>query len=177
MSEIDDVFARFRDEKAPSTDRRATRSIAQRGTRSSRTVEVVHIRFGSPARPTDQQRHSSGVRAAAWDDGFPARQAPQRPAALQPAVRVPVEPTFHIMPARSPSTLAAEPAPAVPDPDSVIATRRGRGRPRKQTAVASIRRIADPFHANDDSANCMRCGYVIEPARERRGLTTCAGCG
>lgn len=177
MSEIDDVFANFRDEKSPSTDRRETRSIPQRGTRSSRTVEVVHVRSGSPPRPTAQPRQSSlGVRAAAWDDGFPARQAPQRPAAPQPAVRVPVEPTFHIMPARSPSTLAAEPAPAVPDPDSVIATRRGRGRPRKQTAVAPIRRFADPFDANDDGANCLRCGYVVEPKRERRGLMTCAKC-
>jgi len=40
MSEIDDVFANFRDEKSPFTDRRETRSITQRGTRASRTVEV-----------------------------------------------------------------------------------------------------------------------------------------
>jgi hypothetical protein len=43
--------------------------------------------------------------------------------------------------------------------------------------VALARRVADPFDANDDGANCLRCGYAVEPARERRGLMTCAGCG
>lgn len=176
MSEIDDVFANFRAEKSSSADRRETRSVPQRGTRGSRTFEVVHVRSGSTARPTDQPRRSSGVRAAAWDSGFPARQAPQRPAAPQPPVSVPVEPTFHIMPQRSPPTLAAEAAPVVHDPTPVIATRRGRGRPRKQTAVAPIRRFADPFDASDEGANCLRCGYVVEPARDRRGLMTCAEC-
>jgi hypothetical protein len=178
MSEIDDVFANFRDEKSPSTDRRETRSIPQRGTHRSRTFEVVHVRPGSTARPIEQPRQSSvGVRAAAWDDGFPARQAPQRPAAPHPPVSSPVQPTFHIMPARSPSVLTAEAAPVVPDPNPVIVNRRGRGRPRKQTAVAPIRRFADPFDANDDGANCLRCGYAIEPAREKRGLMTCGACG
>jgi hypothetical protein len=178
MSEIDDVFANFRDEKAPTTDRRETRSIPQRGARGSRTVEVVHVRSGSTPRSTDQPRQSSfGVRAAAWDDGFPARQAPQRPAAPQPPLSVPVEPTFHIMPARSPSVPAAEAAPVVPDPNPVIATRRGRGRPRKQAVAQPKRHVADPFDANDDGANCLRCGYAIQPARERRGLMTCAACG
>jgi hypothetical protein len=39
------------------------------------------------------------------------------------------------------------------------------------------RRVADPFDANDEGANCLRCGYVVERARERRGLMTCAECG
>jgi hypothetical protein len=177
MSEIDDVFANFRDEKSPSADRRETRSIPQRGTRGSRTVEVVHVLSGSTARPTDQPRHSSfGVRAAAWDDGFPARQAPQRPAAPQPPVRVPVEPTFHIMPARSPSVPAAECLPVVPDPEAVLVARPDRGRPRRHTSVAPARRVADPFDPADDGANCLRCGYAVQPARERRGLLTCSDC-
>jgi hypothetical protein len=178
MSEIDDVFANFRDEKSPATDRRETRSIPQRGTRGSRTVEVLHVRSGSPPRPTVQPRQSSsGVRAAAWDDGFPARHAPQRPAAPQPPVSAPVEPTFHIMPARSPSVPAAEAAPVGPDPNTVIANRRGRGRPRKQGVGRPERRVADPFDPADDRANCLRCGYLVEPAREQRGLMTCADCG
>lgn len=178
MSEIDRVFARFHDEKAPTTDRREVRSIPQRGTGGSRTVEVVHVRSGATARPADQPRPSSfGVRAAAWEDGFPARQAPQRPTAPQPPVSVPVEPTFHTMPARSPSVPAAEAAPVVPDPKPVIATRRGRGRPRKHAVAPPPRHIADPFDENDDGANCMRYGYAIEPARERRGLMACAECG
>ncbi|WP_137180709.1 hypothetical protein [Roseomonas sp. AR75] len=157
MSDIDDVFASFRDEKSASTGRRGTRIIPQRGTRSSRTIEVVHVRSGATPRPAGEPRHSSfGVRAAAWDDGFPAKQAPPRPAAPQPPVSVPVEPTFHIMPPRSPSTLAAEAAPVVLDPTPVIASRRGRGRPRKQAAAAPIRRFADPFDASDEGANCLR---------------------
>jgi len=39
------------------------------------------------------------------------------------------------------------------------------------------RRVVDPFDAEDDGANCMRCGYAVEPAREKRGLLTCAHCG
>jgi hypothetical protein len=43
----------------------------------------------------------------------------------------------------------------------------------KETA----RHFADPFADGDDGANCLRCGYLIEPAREKRGLLTCAACG
>jgi len=35
----------------------------------------------------------------------------------------------------------------------------------------------DPFNSDDDGASCMRCGYLIESSRERRGLMTCAECG
>jgi hypothetical protein len=178
MSEIDRVFSRFRDEKAPTTDRRETRSVPQRGTRGSRTVEVVHVRSGAPGRAADQAGpRSSGVRAASWADGFPARDAPPAfPDAPKPAAATPTAPTFHVMPARSPSVPAAEAAPAVPDPRPDIAVRRGRGRPRKTTALATARRIADPFDPTDEGANCLRCGYVVEPAREKRGLMTCEQC-
>jgi hypothetical protein len=141
MSEIDRVFARFRDEKAPAADRHEQRSIPRRGangTQGSRTVEVVHVRSGTPGRAPEQARPSSfGVRAASWDDGFPARDAPK------PTVAAPVAPTFHVMPPRSPSVLAAEAAPAVPDQEPVAPVRRGRGRPRKQTAVARRLGIAE----------------------------------
>ncbi|MGG5823837.1 hypothetical protein [Falsiroseomonas sp. HW251] len=174
MSEIDRVFARFRDDKSPTGERHEQRSIPKRGahgTQGSRTVEVVHVRSGAPSRAPEQARPSSfGVRAASWDDGFPARDAPPTfPDAPKPAVAAPVAPTFHVMPPRSPSVPAAEAAPAVPDPEPVTPARRGRGRPRKQAPIAPARRVADPFDANDDGANCLRCGYVVEPARERRG--------
>jgi hypothetical protein len=29
----------------------------------------------------------------------------------------------------------------------------------------------------DESANSLGCGYLVEPAREKRGLLTCAACG
>jgi hypothetical protein len=178
-SEADRVFARFHDETPPTTDRRETRNIPARGTRASRTVEVVHVRSGTPARASaPPQPSSSRVRAAAWDDGFPARAAPppfsETP---KPAIAAPVAPTFHLMPARSPSAPAAEATPVLPDPEPTVAARRGRGRPRKQTVVAPAKRIADPFDANDEGSNCIRCGYAVQPARERRGMMTCAGCG
>lgn len=179
MSEIDRVFARFRDDKTPSTDTPGQRSIPKRGTQGSRTVEVVHVRSGSPSRPADQSRAPAvGVRAASWAEGFPARDAPPPfPDAPKAAAAAPAAPSFHVMPARSPSVPAAEAAPAVPDPEPEIAARRGRGRPLKATAVATARRVADPFDPADDGANCLRCGYAVEPARESRGLTTGTACG
>ena len=78
---------------------------------------------------------------------------------------------------RSPSVHSDEATPAVPDPEPAVTARRGLGRPRKQPAMAPARRIADPFDPNDDGANCLRCGYAVERARERRGLMTCAVCG
>jgi hypothetical protein len=65
-------------------------------------------------------------------------------------------------------------------PDPVIAPKRRRSlAPRGATPgpAATVRRVADPFDADDDGANCLRCGYMVEPARERRGLMTCAACG
>lgn len=56
----------------------------------------------------------------------------------------------------------ASPLPAAPK-----ALRRARSGP-------ASRRVADPFDADDGSANCIRCGYAIESAREQRGLMTCA---
>jgi hypothetical protein len=53
----------------------------------------------------------------------------------------------------------------------------GRRQPYRQTAVALTRRVADPLGPNDNGANCLRRGYLIEPARERRGLLTCSACG
>ncbi|MDO9714295.1 hypothetical protein [Paracraurococcus lichenis] len=40
-----------------------------------------------------------------------------------------------------------------------------------------MRSFADPFAGEDDGANCLRCGYLVEAAREKRGLLTCAACG
>jgi len=40
----------------------------------------------------------------------------------------------------------------------------------------TTRRFADPFADDDSGANCIRCGYLVEPAREKRGLWTCSNC-
>jgi hypothetical protein len=59
-----------------------------------------------------------------------------------------------------------------------VVARRGRPRiPKAPAPVSTAQRFADPFAADDDGANCLRCGYLVEPARERRGLLTCATCG
>ncbi|TDH58003.1 hypothetical protein E2C06_34885 [Dankookia rubra] len=55
--------------------------------------------------------------------------------------------------------------------------RRGRRSPSARVHAETPRSYADPFAEDDDGANCIRCGYLVEPAREKRGLLTCAGCG
>jgi hypothetical protein len=178
MSEIDRVFARVRDEKSPAADRREFRSIPQRGTGGSRTVEVVHVRSGAAVRPTAQPRQSSfGVRAAAWGEGFAARQVVTAAALVEPVGTRTAKPIAHIMPARTSGTAKADvvPTPDAQEPSTTV--RRARGRPRKQVVATPTRRVADPFDPSDDGANCIRCGYVVEPTRERRGVMTCAACG
>jgi hypothetical protein len=36
--------------------------------------------------------------------------------------------------------------------------------------------FADPFAAEDTGTNCIRCGYLVSPEREKRGLLTCHQC-
>lgn len=177
--EIDSVFVAFGEEHPAAKERRETRSVPARGTRGSRTIEVVHVRSGAPSRNTEHDTPPSGrVRAATWADGFPARSAPPPLShARELAVAAPLAPTSHVMPPRSPSVPVTEAVPAPSDPEPVLATRRAPGRPRKQAAIPAARRVADPFDAADEGANCLRCGYLVEAARERRGLMTCAACG
>jgi hypothetical protein len=47
---------------------------------------------------------------------------------------------------------------------------------KAQIAKATVPQFADPF-ADGDGANCLHCGYLVEPAREKRGLMTCSACG
>jgi hypothetical protein len=42
--------------------------------------------------------------------------------------------------------------------------------------ISTRRTFADPFAADDTGTNCIRCGYLVSPAREKRGLMTCAKC-
>jgi len=62
-----------------------------------------------------------------------------------------------------------------PPVETAVAKQR-RPRVLKAPIKAAVRRFADPF-ADDDGANCLRCGYLVEPAREKRGLMTCSACG
>jgi hypothetical protein len=67
-------------------------------------------------------------------------------------------------------------AEAAPEPEAPPPPRARRARVARVPAPEE-RRVADPFDAEDDGANCLRCGYLVEPAREKRGLMTCAACG
>lgn len=170
MSDIDRIFARLQGGPAASGDRRELRTVPGRGVRGSRVVEVVHLRPGAP-RPREEapRKEAFSVRAASWEDGFPARQAPRLPdlpAAPAPAAA----PTVHVMPAWEPSP-SPESVPAAEPPATAADTVPAR-KPRR-----AGRRVADPFDPADDGANCLRCGYAIEPSRDRRGLLTCAACG
>ena len=215
MDEKDRVFARFKDEPRETTGRHERLTILRPARASgSRVVEVVRLR--STAVGTDRPRRvDTHVRAASWDDGFPAKLTGAALALGEPAPAGNAAPVTHVMPAWEPvlmppaadgvpaesgepsvaprrgrgrprkvaPTGTAAPTPMSPDSAPVppaeppLALRRGRGRPRKETLGVPVRPIADPFDEDDDRANCMRCGYAIDPQRERRGLMTCAPCG
>ena len=176
MDDKDRVFARFKDDKPEASDRRELLTIPRRaGGLSSRIVEVVHVRSGGAIKDRPR-RVDTHVRAASWEGGFPAKHAVAASVLLEPVTVEATTPTAHLMPAWEPAA-AAEAASPPPAQAPQVEERRGPGRPRKQMTSAPSRHVADPFDANDDGANCMRCGYAIEPAREKRGLMTCVACG
>jgi hypothetical protein len=178
MSDIDRVFARLGGGQPAQAAGRERRNIPRRGgATGARVVEVVRL----PSRAAGAggggpRRADLRVRAETWDDGFPAKSV-SPVSALQPAAPEPAEPVTHVMPIWEPTLLEAEKVAA---PAPLEAARTGVG-PRAQRArrlrTGSPRSVADPFDETDDRANCLRCGYAIQPARERRGLMTCAGCG
>lgn len=169
MDDKDHVFARFQDNKPASADRRETLTIPRRaGATGSRVVQVVHVKSSTPGKDRPR-RTDAQLRAASWDGGFPMKPPalPQREP--DPTVVEASEPTVHVMPAWEPSAPDIEAAGQVPPEDlAAPAPPKPRGRPG--------RRVADPFDAGDEGANCMRCGYAVESVREKRGLMTCAAC-
>lgn len=175
MDDKDHVFARFQDNSSSPADRdRELLTIPRRrgatGS-SSRVVEVVHMRPHATGKDRPR-RLDPQVRAVTWEGGFPARQ--ERPGAgpmpeFAAATALDPKPTAHVMPMwEPPATRVAEPPP--PPPEAAISA----AVPR---ATKQERRVADPFDSDDAGANCIRCGYRIELARERRGAMTCAACG
>lgn len=175
MSDIDRVFARLGGGQTGTGTQRELRRIAPKGGAATRVVEVVRLPAGTAAGAAPR-RTDVRVRAATWDDGFPARSVapplPDPPAAPEE----PREAVAHVMPAWT--RTVAEPAAEPPVPPDAAAPATPGAAPRPpRTARAGARRVADPFDAEDDGANCLRCGYAVEAARERRGLLTCASCG
>jgi hypothetical protein len=173
MFEADRVFARMSTPESHSSpkDRQYIQIAPRRRgvtTGHSRVVEVVHRRSDRSADAPREER--SSAHAASWPEGFQARSASVPPPAEMPAASpVPAPPVGHVMPGWEPLLAPMElPSPPVPpqrQPKAVVAPK-----PRE-------RGFADPFAAEDTGANCFRCGYLVEPAREKRGLMICAACG
>jgi len=169
MSEADRIFPpRSEKESLASKDGQRFIRATDRKSGQSRSVEVVHVARGTAITGNCSLRAGNrGVRAEAWPDGYRPRQNP--PPTLfdtpPPPAPKPTPQVGHLV-ERKPSALA--PLPVQPSP---VAPRKARGQPTKE------RTFADPFVASDTGANCIRCGYLIQPAREQRGKMTCAACG
>ena len=186
MSEADRVFSRHQQPSAApaSQDRQVIVSAPRRnsaGIAKSRVVEVVHVSRAGSRQPADEARPPTRhVHAETWPDGFHARSAaPLPPRALQPAAPEPAAPVGHFMPGWQPLLQPAAPeADPVEAPVAAPAVRRRKLRAAKPAMpTAASRPFADPFTGEDGGANCYRCGYLVEPTRDARGLTTCAKCG
>ena len=175
MSEADRVFARMTPAGSPSApeDKKLLHIAPRRRgmtTGQSRVVEVVH-RHSDRSADAPRQEHSSAY-AASWPEGFQARSAPvPPPLETLTAASEPAPPVGHVMPGWEPLLPPADldVAQAVP------------AAPRRQPKAPAVpktreRAFADPFATEDTGANCFRCGYLVEPAREKRGLMTCAAC-
>jgi hypothetical protein len=187
MSEADRVFPARKGQGARTShgDRRLVLDAPRRGGPGggrARVVEVVHVRReGSGPVESGPRAAGRGVRAETWPEGFRARPAqPLPPRDTPPVAPEPTSPAVHVMPMWAPSP--PRPAPPAPEPagppaGTVADGRCGPRTPKAQAPKGRARRYADPFAEGDDGANCLRCGYLVEPARERRGLLTCAACG
>lgn len=185
MSEADRVFSRHPKRDVPSGETQHIVTAPRKnnlGTMASRVVEVVHVSRGTSKPIEDHPRRVPwNAHAETWPDGFRAKSPPPVPQDdAQSVAPEPAPPIVHVMPMWEPSAPQRTPPDEKPDalPSGTAAVeRRKPGRPRLNPPKVAVRQFADPFAEDDDSANCMRCGYLVEPVREKRGLLTCATCG
>jgi hypothetical protein len=185
MSEADRVFPRREDLEAQSTpsERRLVLSTPRKGAAGGgrgRVVEVVHVRRSGPRPVEDRPRPAPwSVRAEVWPEGFRAKPAPPPPRDIQPVAPDPAQPTVHVMPVWEPTRpRSAQPvAESTEQPGGMAAAGdRARRAPKPMAPETTGRLSADPFSHDDGGANCIRCGYLVDPAREKRGLMTCSEC-
>ena len=187
MSEADRVFPARKGQvsQSPTNEKRLIQGRPRRGGvggSQPRVVEVVHVRRGRAGAEGEQPRPAArSVRAETWPDGFAARSVPPIPAPdTAPAAPEPAQPAVHVMPMWEPSAHHVPERVAAPDAAparTAPPARRGRRSRPPHAPAGRVRRYADPFAAGDDGANCLRCGYLVERAREGRGLLTCSACG
>jgi hypothetical protein len=174
MSEADRVFARMTTPGAlPSPEDKQLLQVTSRRRGAvagqSRMVEVVHRRSShkaSPAEPTP---------AASWPEGFQGRSAPTLPSAEDP-VESSVYLTGRPSHARLGAAVGAPPAGRAGCQASSGQPASAAGRQAGEPAEIDRRAFADPFAADDSGTNCIRCSYLVSPAREKRGLMTCLQC-
>jgi hypothetical protein len=186
MSEADRVFSARKGQgsQALISEKRHILSAPRRsgpGAGKSRVVEVVHVRRDTLRPSKDHPRPApASQHAETWPEELQAKPAqPYPPQDIQPIVPEPTSPVVHVMPMWVPSQ--SQPVPPAPKSDEVageagMARQRRRRMPAEPVSRVAARRFADPF-ADEDGANCSRCGYLVEPAREKRGLLTCSVCG
>ena len=178
MSEADRVFSRMTSPGSlPSPEDKQFLHIASRRrgatTNQSRVVEVVHRRSGRTAYPAEP------AQAALWQESSQGHSAPALPPAEKPAATpVPVPQVGHLMPGWKPLLPPLQPAEEAAKVQSSIRPQRRAAKPEwsKHQATTTKRSFADPFAADDGGTNCIRCGYLVSPAREKRGLLTCLQC-
>jgi len=145
-------------------------------------VEVVHVRRSGPGPVEDRPRSAPwGVRAEVWPEGFRAKPASSLPPHdIQPSAPEPPPPTVHVMPMWEPPwQRSAQPEPQPAKQPGGMAAVEGRTLrvPKPMAPKLTGRLFPDPCSSDDGGVNCIRCGYLVEPAREKRGLMTCSGCG
>jgi hypothetical protein len=178
MSEADRVFSRMTTPGAlPSPEDKQFLHVTSRRRGAvagqSRVVEVVHRRSSRIAAPAEP------AHAATWPEGFQGRSAPTLPSTEDPAATpTPAPPVGHLMPGWEPLLLPLQPTKP---PGKIPAGTRLRPRVAKpeqpeNQPQSTKRAFADPFAADDTGRNCIRCGYLVSPVREKRGLMTCLQC-
>jgi hypothetical protein len=184
MSEKDQVFPRHsRHGPFSSETRHIVTAPRRKGsvTTAGRVVEVVQLARG-PSKSMGDLPHSASweAPAEAWPDVFHAKAPPAAPQeTAHSTAPEPTPPIAHVMPmweppAQQPASEQGKP-PVSPNVTSAAELQEPHG--TKSGVSETVRRFADPFARDDDRANCIRCGYLVEQKREARGLKTCLQCG
>lgn len=185
MSEADRVFSRMTTPGSlPSPENRQFLHITSRRRGAvagqSHVVQVIHLRSGHPAPSAESASPSTqSAHAATWPEGFPGRTAPNLPSAGNvSAIPAPTPPVGHLMPGWEPLLAPRQPTEPVADIQAASRPRSPVTRPQRpeKQPTSTRRAFADPFAAEDSGTNCIRCGYLVSPAREKRGLMTCIRC-
>ena len=181
MSEADRVFSRMTTPGTlPSPEDKQFLHVTSRRRGAvagqSRVVEVVHRRSSHLAAPAEP------AHAATWPEGFLGRSAPTLPSAEDLAATptpASAPAVGHLMPGWEPLLPPLQPAELAAKIPAGVHPRPRVAKPEqsKNQPMSIKRAFADPFAADDSGTNCIRCGYLVEQAREKRGLWTCSKCG